>query len=76
MRKNLDENFTYELELNLGIFKLKISLNIAGYSQSRCFPKNIDISSRVFSINISEKKSSNVLSYVGIIQYLSYKLFL
>ena len=39
MRKNLDDNFSYKLGQNLGIFKMKISLNIAVESQSCCFPK-------------------------------------
>ena len=29
MKKNLDDNFTFELGLNLGIFKIKMSLDIA-----------------------------------------------
>ena len=29
MRKNVDDNFTYEVELNLGIFKMKMFLDMA-----------------------------------------------
>ena len=43
MRKNLDNIFTNKLGLNLGIFKMKITFDIAPKSQSRCFPKNIHI---------------------------------
>ena len=67
MRRNEDDNFTYEVGLDLRIFKLKMSLHIA-----YCIPTNIDISSRFFLIIISEKKSSNVFTCVEILQYLSY----
>ena len=52
MRKNLEANFTYELGLNLGIFKMKLSLDM----QSHCFPKHIDISPRVFFLSTFQKK--------------------
>ena len=71
MRKNLDDNFSYKLELNLGIFKMKISLDIAE-SQSRYFPK---IQGFLYQ-HFRKKNHQNAFSIVGILQYLSYKLFL
>ena len=67
MRRNVNDNFNYEVGLDLRIFKMKMSLHIA-----YCIPTNMDISSRVFFIIISEKKSSIGCSCVEILQYLSY----
>ena len=74
MRKNLDDNFTYELGLNLVIFELKSPSISHDKACLTVFDKQSHIIKDSFSIIISEKKSSNMFSSAGIL--LSYILFL
>ena len=69
-RTNVDDSFTFEVGLNLGIFKMKVYFDFAWYSLSNCFPTNIDISPRgFFFYHHFRNKSSNVFSCVYILQY-------
>ena len=63
MRKNLDDNFTYELGLNLVIFEMKSPSISHDKACLTVFDKQIHIFKDSFSIIISEKK---IIKYVFI----------
>ena len=76
MRKNLDDSFTYELGLNSGIFQNE---NIPRYRWIKPVSLFSEKQTYIFKGFLYQhfiKKLSNAFSIVGILQYLSYKLFL